>query len=444
MTRPRFTKLITFPESSDSNIDCDCDCSGDTSDGLSMINSVQILPLSSLTTAYLELTPACNNRCLGCSNVFITDKPTRKIEIAQAPLGISDWRMIIGKLAPQIDQLSITGGEPTLYKYFTEFTHLLAEYNLRFTLFTNARWHNPNSVVRTLGQTEQLKGLLISLHGQDAGTHEAFTLVLGSFDETVENIRLATQAGVPVTLSTIITRYSFAQSQAVYKLGQDLGVRQVVFNRYIGQSDDDCAPTPSQLKQALTDIEALRVSGANVKLSVTVPQCFHPTSATGCGAGDAFITVDPWGNVKPCNHTPMIVGNLRYDTIEQIMASQKLDYWRNLPLANCKDCAALAACGGGCRAEAMLNQSNYDSLATKPFLSEDKTDFLVLPDYLHPLATQTFSKEDFVAEIDRQSREILLNSLDGTTTLKDLGMRYGQPMLDLIGAMHHEGIVEFV
>lgn len=230
----------------------------------------------------------------------------------------------------------------------------------------------------------------------------------------------------------------------MYQLGQELGVQQIVFNRYVGKTEDDCAPTPTQLKQALIDIEAMRVGGANVKLSVTVPQCFHPTSATGCGAGDTFITIDPWGNIKPCNHTPMILGNLRYDSVEKIMASRQLDYWRNLPLANCHDCSALAVCGGGCRAEAMLNHSNYDSLATKPFLPEDKTDFLILPDYLHPIATQKFTKEDFNDKIEKDLRRILLTVLDGTVTLRDLGEEYGQTMLDLIGTMHKEGVVEFV
>jgi len=444
------TKLFTFSQNSTFNDrDCDCDCDCRTSSYLPISNAIPTFQdingplLTNLTNAYLELTPACNNRCLGCSNVFISDKPTRKMEVAIAPLPIGEWRQIIHKLVPYIDRLSITGGEPTLYKDFTEFLKLLDEYDLSFTLFTNARWSRPKNVVNTLNQIKGLKGLLISLHGQDASTHEAFTLVPGSYDETIKNIKLATQAGIAVTLSTIITRYSYTQSQAIYQLGQELGVKQVVFNRYVGLTNDDCAPSPVQLKQALVDIEAMRVKGAGVKLSVTVPQCFHPTSATGCGAGESFITIDPWGNVKPCNHTPMIVGNLRYDSVEKLMASKQLDYWRNLPLAGCKDCSALAICGGGCRAEAMLNQNNQDSLMIQSFMPQNQVSFFVLPDYLHPIATQDFTTEDFVDEIDLPVREALLASLDGSITLKDLGIKYGQALLDLIGLMHREGIIEF-
>jgi len=441
-------KVITFPQQTVSNdCDCDCDCNSQviTQDHLARSDQ-ESLACTPLTSTFLELTPACNNRCIGCSNVFITDKPTRKMEIAAAPLTILQWQIIIDKLAPFVDRVSLTGGEPTLYKYFAEFTALLDQYQLGFTLFTNARWRQPETIINTFSRTVGLKGLLISLHGHDALTHEAFTLVPGSFEETVKNIKLATQAGISVTLSTIITRYSYAQTQAIYELGQELGVRQVAFNRYVGLPTDDSAPTPNQLKRALTDIETLRLQGSNVKLTVTVPQCFHPTSATGCGAGEAFVTVDPWGNVKPCNHTPMILGNLLYDSVESIMATEQLDYWRNLHPAGCDDCAAFAVCGGGCRAEAMLNQQSQDSLIQGPFLpgQENFKEFFVVPDYLHPISTQPFTPNDFIDEIDWPMRQVLVTALDGSITLKELGMKYGQGMLDLIGTMHKEGLVEFV
>jgi hypothetical protein len=76
-----------------------------------------------------------------------------------------------------------------------------------------------------------------------------------------------------------------------------MGINRLVFSRYVGLSDDECAPTVEQLKQALTDIESIQNTGAAIKLSVTIPQCFFPSSSRGCGAGRSYVTVDPWGNV---------------------------------------------------------------------------------------------------------------------------------------------------
>ncbi|MDM8528284.1 radical SAM protein [Anaerolineales bacterium HSG24] len=408
------TSLMLNDASNSWDCDCDCDCHA--------LPTLQ----SKLSSTYLELTPACNSRCVGCSNVFITDKPTRNMEIAQAPLPIDAWRTILSKLSPHVERVSITGGEPTLYKYFPQFMDLLNEFGLRFTLFTNARWVKPQETVTALAQTDHLNGLLISMHGADAATHEAFTLIKGSYQETIKNIKLATSADIPVTMSCIITRHSYDQVEAVYQLSQSLGVRSVVFNRYVGTLTDEPAPDSAQLKQALIDVERLRVAGERVKLSVTVPQCFHPTSTTGCGAGESFYTIDPWGNVKPCNHTPMILGNLRHDSLEQIQASEQLTYWRNLVPAGCHSCSAQTICGGGCRAEAMLNQAQSDTLIQDPYLPEHNTEFLILPEYLHPLATHQFSQDDFLPNIDCQTRQVLSEQLNGAVSLKALGQQHGQ------------------
>jgi len=197
-------------------------------------------------------------------------------------------------------------------------------------------------------------------------THEAFTSIPGSYDETVRNIRLAVSAGISITTNAIITRHSYSQIREIYQLGQELGVQKVSFGRYIGLLKDDCMPTVEQFGQALNEIEALRVSGASVRLSVATPQCFQASSALGCGAGKSFITVDPWGNVRPCVRSPLILGDLRSQSLEAIMSSEKLHYWQSLIPPSCKDCSEFSLCGGGCKAEAMLNHQSYDSLIRLP------------------------------------------------------------------------------
>ncbi|MCP4350383.1 MAG: radical SAM protein [Desulfobacterales bacterium] len=432
------TRLITFSQSL-SSYQCDCDIHSSTQ----MISSQHAS--TEIAIAYLELTPTCNNRCVGCGNVFISNKLARKMKIDTAPLSIPEWRKILDKLAPRINHLNITGGEPTLYKHFVEFINLINEYRFKLTLFTNARWRKPQETVKTIAQLEGLKGLLISLHGKDAVTHETFTLISGSHNETIENIKSAINADISITLCSVITRYNYAQIRDIYQLGEELGVPRVVFNRYIGLPQDDCAPTTDQFKQALIEIEAMRVEGASVKLSVATPQCFHPTSTIGCEAGNSFITVDPWGNIKPCNHTSMTLGNLCCDSLDEVIDSKELEYWRNFIPTNCYRCSAFTICGGGCKAEAMLNQTNQDSLIQLPFLPKDKTEFLVLPDNLRPTTTTThFDYDDFFDGIDCQTRHILTNSLDGAATLKELGVKYGQNMLNLIGTMYKEGVVEFM
>ena len=319
-----------------------------------------------ITNVYFELTPTCNNNCAGCGNVFVSDKPSRKTDTDNAGLSLSQWHTLIEKLPSHLTHVNITGGEPTLSPYFDEFIRMIDKKGLSFTLFTNARWNKPQEILNILLSSKGLKGLLISLHGKDAFTHEAFTQAKGSFEHSLENIKLAASHGIPVTLSTIINRYNYSQVRSVYDLANRMGINRLVFSRYVGLYDDECAPTDEQLKQALTDIESIQNTGAAIKLSVTIPQCFYPSSSRGCGAGRSYVTVDPWGNVRPCNHSPLILGNLLDTSLDAMIDSEPLKTWHNLVSSQCKQCSEFALCGGGCKAEAMLNHQSYDSLIRLP------------------------------------------------------------------------------
>jgi len=326
-----------------------------------------------ITNVYFELTPTCNNNCAGCGNVFVSDKPSRKTDTDNAGLSLSQWHTLIEKLPSHLTHVNITGGEPTLSPYFDEFIRMIDKKGLSFTLFTNARWNKPQEILNILLSSKGLKGLLISLHGKDAFTHEAFTQAKGSFEHSLENIELAASHGIPVTLSTIINRYNYSQVRSVYDLANRMGINRLVFSRYVGLYDDECAPTDEQLKQALADIESIQNTGVAIKLSVTIPQCFHSSSSRGCGAGKSYITIDPWGNVRPCNYSPLILGNLLdtsldlLDTsLDAMIDSEPLKTWHNLVSSQCKQCSELTLCGGGCKAEAMLNHQSYDSLIRLP------------------------------------------------------------------------------
>ncbi|GEM_PF-5513965 len=174
--------------------------------------------------------------------------------------------------------------------------------------------------------------------------------------------------------------------KAVHQLSQTLDVPRIAFNRFVGLPQNDGLPTPSQFQEALTTIESLQAGGAKVKLSGVVPQCFQATATTGCGAGKNFVAVDSWGKVRPCNHAPLILGDLRRESLAEIMANSRADYWRNLTPTDCYGCAKLAECGGGCRAEAMLNQLPTDSLMQRPFVAEDKIGGLMPQNVLREFA----------------------------------------------------------
>ena len=206
------------PASSHQDCACDCQCACPT-DGAPT-------PVLSLPVAYyLELTPACNNRCPGCGNVYADHRGSLSIcseGIATSPspsLNGMEWCDLIAHLASHARQFKLTGGEPTLHPAFAEIVHAVEDRGVPFTLFTNGRWSRPDGLMRLLRDTTTCEGLLVSLHGPDRATHERFSGVPGSFDQAVTNIRRATDAGLHVATSIVINRCNWGRVAETLDLG---------------------------------------------------------------------------------------------------------------------------------------------------------------------------------------------------------------------------------
>jgi radical SAM protein with 4Fe4S-binding SPASM domain len=305
-------------------------------------------------------------------------------------LSAQEWYAVLDRIAPSTSWLKITGGEPTLHPEFEEIIEYVAALGIPFTLFTNARWLQPQRLVRFLACIPQLDGLLVSLHGARAQSHEAFTCTPRSFDETVANIRLAIDRGLKLTTSTVLTRYSCPEVEAIVALGQELGADHAAFQRFIGAALPEIEPGEPELQQAVGAIEKItdggnRMSGNGrgpkgngtlVRFATPIPHCFAANSSYGCLAGTGQATIDPWGNVRPCNHAPLVCGNLLTQSLEEIWHSAAMEAWRGMIPEECIGCEEFERCRGGCRATAMLRGLRKDPLMRVPIQCVDRSSLL--------------------------------------------------------------------
>ena len=312
-----------------------------------------------LSTLYLELTAACHNACPGCSNVFAHSDP-------RPGLSAIDWGRVFERLAAHRPHLRFTGGEPTLHPEFEQIVDQAQVMGFAFSVFTNGGWRETERIVRFLTSLTGLECILVSLHGAQPQSHEAFTAIPGSFGETVANIRRAAEAGVRVSTSTVITRQNYAEMPEVIALSQALGARQAVFNRFIGAAMPAVEANSDQIKTAVAAVEYAGHDGSTgrVKFGTPIPHCFTPNGSNGCMAGFAHITVDPWGNVRPCPHVPLIAGNLLTEPLDAILQGPIMQEWRQGYLTQCAGCDQHGNCFAGCRAAALLHPSRRD-----PFIS---------------------------------------------------------------------------
>ena len=418
---------------------CDCQCACPV-DGLP-------LPVLSLPAAYyLELTPACNNACPGCGNVYAHAGPN-----LPRPLDGAGWQNLIARLAAHAQQFKITGGEPTLHPDLEEIVRAVDRLAVPFTLFTNGRWDDAGALLELLQGLNVFDGFLISLHGPDAATHEAFSGVRGSFVQTVANVRRAAQAGFDVALSIVITQRNFNRIKETLDLALRLGANHLVCNRLIGAGRDGLTPDDAQLRAAMVAVESLRARGQPIRFGNCIPQCFEASSSTGCTAGSTFATIDPWGRMRPCNHAPLIAGDLLSHSVEAVWRGAAMARWRDLGPRACHACAAFAVCHGGCRAQAMLIGAAQDPLMRSPLSQTPVRPPFELPLFagLRPIAAWDDRGRDEQGVLLSKGVALpvppdyasLLSRLDGAWTLRRIEREYDHAALNWVGALYREGLV---
>jgi radical SAM protein with 4Fe4S-binding SPASM domain len=403
-----------------------------------------LLILSHPATFALELTSQCNNRCPGCSNVY-------RDERAPDTLSAAAWSAFLDSFGDGAVQLRLTGGEPTLHPEFYGILEAATAHHAWVTVFTNGRWRDPQEFVARLKGRPRLAGLLVSLHGAQPATHEAFANVPGAFVETVDNIRLAVAHGITVAISTVITHRNWNDLPAIVELAGSLGASHVAFNRYLGSPLPGIEPSREELRAAIESIETLRHAGAPVKYGVGIPQCFTLNGSQGCLAGVAYVSIDPWGNVRPCAHSPTVIGSLQEDSLEEIWHGDKMNAWRALMPSDCTTCAAYSDCHGGCRAIQELRVDGRDPLRGAPLQEyQPAPEIYEVPVDVRPLASVRLRRERFgytvlgehgFIPVAHEAKRVI-EACDGSLTFGELAVRFGEGGLNLLGEMWELGMLK--
>ena len=121
---------------------------------------------------------------------------------------------------------------------------------------------------------------------------------------------------------------------------------------------NDLMLTNEQLQEMLdTAEEVLRLANRYGHVGTEIPLCAvnapkkYKNLAIGyqCAAAKGFFVIDPSGNIRTCNHSPRIVGN-----IFSTPMIEDVDYWNMFAHSqyqpdHCKNCKAINICDASCR-----------------------------------------------------------------------------------------------
>jgi len=344
-----------------------------------------------LQSLIFEVTQQCNHACRHCYNVWQGQQPAG---LAAYPRGSLDTARTLDLLAKALDEtichhVTLTGGEPLLRTDLPELLEFLQKRRVQMTVISNGRYLTEPTVVSLLERGVGLFELPLLNHAREV--HDFLSAAPGAWDAVLAGMANLHLHRGQFIAAFVATRHNIEHLNETIRLAFAFGARGVMLNRFNpgGRGREHLAellPSAEQVRQALVVAEAASVEfGIPISCSIPIQPCLidtrlFPHLGFGyCAAGSerAYYTLDPLGNLRPCNHTDTILGNLFEESFTALIAPERMSAFTCALPSFCTDCTRRFECRGGCKASA---QVCYGSLsAEEPFLKHNRETVQVKP-----------------------------------------------------------------
>ena len=305
-----------------------------------------------LYSVLFEVTYKCNERCRHCYIVDSNRKELSTLEIKN----IIDELYLMNVL-----NLIFTGGEVFLRNDAFELLEYAHKKGFVLDIFTNGNLIDGNDYIRL--KMLYPRSVHFSLYSHIPEKHDNITRVKGSFEKTIKSIKACVAIGIPVNIKTPVFDETLEDVSDIVKLANSLGVSIEIGSNITPKKDGNLEPTtmeignPEQeyyLMEKIRQLIPSQESGED-----TTP---NNNNLRICGAGDKSISINPYGEVFPCNMLQLCIGDLTKQSITDVWEnSNELKWWRNNNLrkarTGCEKCDFSNECAF-CPGEAMMRTGN--------------------------------------------------------------------------------------
>lgn len=267
------------------------------------------------TICTLQITTLCQCDCVHCSAALFTDRTRRELSTEELK------SLVTQAVDMGVINVVFTGGEPLLRRDVFELVAHVPRERANVMMFTNG-WSLTPHVARRL-KDAGLFSIQVSLDDFRPERHDAFRRFPGCFDRALAGVRAAREAGLLVGLSTYATHQKVANDELreIVDIARGVGAHEVTIF--------DAVPTGRLMdshdilltREDKRKIVALQEEcEARADLPVVVTQAFvNGPLGYGCFALRNQFYVTAYGDVTPCDFTPLKLGNVREERL--------LDVW---------------------------------------------------------------------------------------------------------------------
>ncbi len=344
---------------------------------------------SSPLLAFYEITRSCNLLCRHCRAEAQPKGHPDELTTAMS------MRLVDGLTNfPKPPLLVLTGGDPIKrHDVFDLVEHAVAR-GLKTAMTPSATKLVTTEAVQRL-KTAGLHRLAVSLDGADAARHDGFRRVPGSFERTLEIMRDARAAGLPMQINTTLSRHNIDQLDAMAHLLTAHGIVMwsVFFLVPTGRATADQRINPWQYEGAFeTLLRHSRVQPYAIKTTeaphyrrFVMERALEDRAGGGAGPaavpgvvgtndGRGVMFVSHTGEIFPSGFMPILCGNFPRDSLVNIYQNSEIFKSLRDPSrlkGKCGYCQYGEICGGSrARAYAITGDaldSEPDCVYVSPF-----------------------------------------------------------------------------
>ena len=312
--------------------------------------------------AILEVTSACNLRCLHCYGDFTEPSPDE--------MSLHEQLEVLEDLHEMgTDGIDITGGEPLLRKkeLFKIFEYCYDKFN--FSLLTNATLVD-DEFAKKFSQYDSTAQ--VSVYGCTAQDHEFVTKVPGSFKATMKGVQHLIRNGVRVTFAYLHRSGRLDHLGKMAGFCADAGASSFRISSLtpLGRGEHLDWDLPySEFIQVSHIVEKIKKDykgEMDVELWDTGGELsreeLQQNRHLKCIVGSQLIVISSNGDFLPCGMMRWSLGNVKKASLKDILVSEGAQFFAYINAPStllCGDCTYLYACVK-CHAQAALNYTKVE------------------------------------------------------------------------------------
>jgi AdoMet-dependent heme synthase len=320
--------------------------------------------------AIWEVTQACDLACVHC-------RASAQPERHPMELSTQEGKQLIGQIAAlRVPVFVLTGGDPIKRPDLFELIDYARQTGVRVSLTPSATPLLTREIIFRL-KDAGLARLAVSMDGARAETHDGFRGMAGSFARTLDAIRWANEAGLPVQINTTFSRRNIGEIDDIVALVERLKITlwSVFFLVPTGRGKLNDLLSADEFEQIFAKLHSLSRT-ASFDIKTTEAQHYRrfllqqrtaarkagspdPThdktfdaigrAPRGLNDGKGFVFISHTGEVFPSGFLPVSAGNIRHEPLAAIYRESPL--FRDLRDVDklegkCGACEFKQICGG--------------------------------------------------------------------------------------------------